>query len=58
MLTQGFQYSHQRGSHVYLTKNEKIITIPVHNNKDLGRGLLNKILKDAEIPRIIYERSI
>ncbi|MCO7128616.1 type II toxin-antitoxin system HicA family toxin [Lactococcus petauri] len=35
------------GSHHHLYKDGKRITIPVHGNQDLGRGLENKILKQA-----------
>ncbi|WP_153924947.1 type II toxin-antitoxin system HicA family toxin [Lactococcus petauri] len=35
------------GSHHHLYKDGKRITIPVHGNQDLGRGLESKILKQA-----------
>jgi predicted RNA binding protein YcfA (HicA-like mRNA interferase family) len=29
----------------------RVVTIPVHAGKNVGRGLLRKILRDAEITR-------
>nr|WP_254005651.1 type II toxin-antitoxin system HicA family toxin [Enterococcus faecalis] len=37
----------QEGSHHHLYKDGVRITVPVHGNQDLGRGLERKILKDA-----------
>jgi predicted RNA binding protein YcfA (HicA-like mRNA interferase family) len=33
---------------VHHTK-KKVIPIPIHGNKDIGVGLLRKIIRDAEI---------
>jgi len=27
----------------------RVVTIPVHSGQDIGRGLLRKILRDAEL---------
>ena len=47
----GYEVVRQRGSHIRLhhkiDKNKKPLTIPRH--KTLGRGLLRKLLRDAEI---------
>jgi predicted RNA binding protein YcfA (HicA-like mRNA interferase family) len=46
----GYQVVRQEGSHVRLyptDKSKRKITIP--NHKILGKGLLTKILRDAEI---------
>ena len=49
----GYIFTRQKGSHVRLhhptDTNKKPITVPLHN--ELKRGLLNQILKDAEISR-------
>lgn len=45
----GWQFVRQRGSH-QIYKHEdypNIIVVPNHGKKDLGSGLLNKIMKDA-----------
>ena len=45
----GFETIRQRGSHVRLKHPDgRVVTIPVHAGQDLGRGLLCKILRDAE----------
>ncbi|MBI3780160.1 MAG: type II toxin-antitoxin system HicA family toxin [candidate division NC10 bacterium] len=46
----GFQFIRQRGSHaVYRHPDGRWTTVPTHSGKTLGRGLLRKILKDADI---------
>ncbi|HAZ0864260.1 TPA: addiction module toxin, HicA family [Enterococcus faecium] len=42
----GWVERRQEGSH-HLYKDGVRITVPVHANQDLGRGLEQKILKDA-----------
>lgn len=48
----GYQKIGQSGSHVQF-KNEKgtIITVPLHQGRDIGIGLLRKIMRDLEISR-------
>jgi len=46
----GFQFVRQKGSHaVYRHSDGRWSTVPIHPGKTLGRGLLRKILKDADI---------
>jgi len=46
----GFQAVRQRGSHVRLRHTDgRVVTVPVHVGTDLGRGLLRKILRDADL---------
>jgi len=46
----GFQAIRQRGSHVRLRHADgRVVTVPVHVGTDLGRGLLRKILRDADL---------
>jgi predicted RNA binding protein YcfA (HicA-like mRNA interferase family) len=46
----GFQAVRQRGSHVRLKHDDgRVVTVPVHSGQDIGRGLLRKILRDAEL---------
>lgn len=48
----GFHQIRQKGSHVRLKHQDgRVVTIPVHAGKKVGKGLLNKILKDAELSR-------
>jgi predicted RNA binding protein YcfA (HicA-like mRNA interferase family) len=49
---QGFISQRQKGSHVRLKDSEnRVVTVPVHVNKILGKGLLLKILRDAELSK-------
>ena len=46
----GFKIVRQRGSHVRLRhEDQRLVTVPVHPGQDVGRGLLRKILRDAEM---------
>ena len=46
----GFVIVRQRGSHVRLRHPDgRVVTVPVHSGKDVGKGLLRKILRDAEL---------
>lgn len=47
----GFYKDHQTGSHVFLKhQNHKgVVCVPFHN-KDLKRGTLHSILKQANLP--------
>jgi predicted RNA binding protein YcfA (HicA-like mRNA interferase family) len=46
----GFQIVRQKGSHVRMKhEDNRVVTIPVHGNKNLGKGLLRKILRDTEL---------
>jgi predicted RNA binding protein YcfA (HicA-like mRNA interferase family) len=48
----GFEIIRQKGSHVRLKHPDgRVTTVPVHASRDIGRGLLRKILRDAEISR-------
>ncbi len=49
LKAQGFIEDRQTGSHLTLWHERRAIsvTIPVHSNCDLGRGLAVRILKDA-----------
>jgi predicted RNA binding protein YcfA (HicA-like mRNA interferase family) len=44
----GFFFSRQSGSHAIYSNKEGIkVTIPIHGKKDLGKGILNQIMKDG-----------
>lgn len=46
----GFAVLRQKGSHVRLAHPDgRKITVPVHQGQMVGRGLLRKILRDAEL---------
>jgi predicted RNA binding protein YcfA (HicA-like mRNA interferase family) len=43
----GWRLEHVRGSHHVLRKGGKHISVPVHAGRDLGKGLLARLLKEA-----------
>jgi len=47
-----FVLIHTRGSHHVFrnSKSKKMVSVPVHKGKDLGRGITKAILQDADIP--------
>lgn len=48
----GFNQSRQRGSHKFFRHPDgRTATVPDHKGEDLGRGITNKILNDAELTR-------
>jgi predicted RNA binding protein YcfA (HicA-like mRNA interferase family) len=48
----GFESVRQKGSHVRMKHNDgRVVTIPVHSGKTLGKGLLLKILRDADLTK-------
>ena len=54
-----FEVVRQRGSHVRLKHSDgRVVTIPVHAGQDLGKGLLRKILRDAELSREDFIRLL
>ncbi|HHP7232600.1 MAG TPA: type II toxin-antitoxin system HicA family toxin [Xenococcaceae cyanobacterium] len=45
-----FKVIRQKGSHIRMKhEDNRVVTIPVHGNKSIGRGLLRKVLRDAEL---------
>ena len=46
----GFTCIRQSGSHmVFHHSDGRWTTVPIHRGKDLGKGILRKIIKDAKI---------
>ncbi len=47
-----FSIIRQKGSHVRMKHEDgRVVTIPVHAGKDIGKGLLLKILRDADLSK-------
>jgi predicted RNA binding protein YcfA (HicA-like mRNA interferase family) len=44
---EGWTLEHVRGSHHILAKDGRRLSIPVHAGKELGKGLLASLLKEA-----------
>jgi predicted RNA binding protein YcfA (HicA-like mRNA interferase family) len=48
----GFAIVRQKGSHVRLRHEDgRVVTVPIHFGKTIGKGLLLKILRDANLTR-------
>ncbi len=46
----GFQKIRQKGSHLRMKHQDgRVVTIPIHQGKTIGKGLLRKILRDVEL---------
>lgn len=51
----GFEAARQRGSHRRFRHSDgRVVTVPVHGSSDVGRGLLRKILRDADISTVDF----
>ena len=52
LVLKGYSKLRQGGSHVQF-KNEKgtLITVPLHPGREIGKGLLRKIIRDMELTR-------
>ena len=51
LLKLGFTPKRKRGSHLILERKEKLVVLPVHEGRDLPKGTLNNILKEAGIKK-------
>ena len=48
----GFKTVRKRGSHVVLKHSDgRLTVVPVHAGEEIGRGLLNKIIKDTGLSK-------
>lgn len=55
----GFQEIRVRGSHHYLRHVDgRTTVVPVHAGETIGRGLLSKILRDAEIGKAALKANL
>lgn len=57
LLAQGFKQVRQKGSHVIMQKqvDSSTITVPVPQHKEIKAGTLSSIIRQAELPRSIFE---
>ncbi len=54
----GFIFKRQSGSHAIFANEEGIkVTVPIHGKKDIGKGLLKQIMKDALLSNIDIESA-
>ena len=48
----GFEVIRQRGSHIYMKHKEgRCTVVPMHAGRDIGRGLLKRILNEIDASR-------
>jgi predicted RNA binding protein YcfA (HicA-like mRNA interferase family) len=47
LMEQGWNLDRVSGSHHIMIKGNKTISVPVHGNRDLGKGLLNALMKQG-----------
>jgi predicted RNA binding protein YcfA (HicA-like mRNA interferase family) len=48
----GFEKIRQRGSHIFFRHPDGRTTIlPIHKGEDIGRGLLQEIIKDTKLTK-------
>ena len=51
LMEAGWEIIRVKGSHHILAKGKKVISVPVHGNKSLGKGLEQKILKQTGVKK-------
>ena len=55
----GFDEIRQRGSHKYFKHHDgRATVVPMHSNRDIGRGLLRKILNEVELSREEFLKNL
>jgi len=55
----GFHVIRQRGSHIYLKHQDgRCTVVPLHADKEIGRGLLKRILNETEISRDEFLKNL
>ena len=55
----GFAVVRIKGSHHYLQHPDgRATVVPIHAGEDIGRGLLAKILRDADISEGVLKRHL
>lgn len=48
----GFEVIRQRGSHIYMKhKDGRCTVVPLHAGREIGRGLLKRILNEIDVSR-------
>lgn len=51
LRSQGWSLNRISGSHHIMTKGSLAVTVPVHGNKSLGKGIEQKIMKQAGLKK-------
>lgn len=58
LLKLGFQPKRKKGSHLILTKNNKRVTLPIHEGRDVPRGTFLNIIKQAGLTKKEFLKRI
>lgn len=51
LLKIGFQPKRKKGSHLILTKGNKNVVVPIHEGRDVPKGTLFNIIKQAGLTK-------
>ena len=55
----GFEEIRQKGSHKYFKHPDgRATVVPMHGNRDIGRGLLRKILNEIQLSREEFLKNL
>jgi predicted RNA binding protein YcfA (HicA-like mRNA interferase family) len=56
-MTNGFELVRQKGSHAIMQKlvHSSTITVPVPQHKEIKAGTLTSIIRQAQLPRSLFE---
>lgn len=58
LIKTGFRPDRKRGSHLILERNKKIVVVPIHEGRDIPKGTLLSILKQAGITKEELEKYL
>jgi predicted RNA binding protein YcfA (HicA-like mRNA interferase family) len=47
LKAEGWKLDRVHGSHHIMVKGERTLSVPVHGSKDLPKGLLRRLMKEA-----------
>lgn len=54
----GFSSKRKKGSHLILEKGKRRVTVPIHEGRDVPKGTLNSIIKQAGLSKKEFIESI
>ncbi len=55
----GFRPVRQKGSHLFMQHPDgRTTVVPIHPGEDIGRGLLRKIIRDAQVDEDEFLESV
>ena len=53
----GFQGPFSGGRHQFMTRGDVVVTVPNPHRGDIGIGLLSRVLRQAGVSRVQWERA-